>query len=99
MRNGASVADTVGPVLPDRPRFKRQGPSADYDSMSISATSGYSGAALLEVQRQVAVMKKTADAQESQGQALVELVKQAAPRGSGAAPQRPGVGSHIDVYA
>ena len=66
--------------------------------MSISAMSGYSGPVLLEVQRQVAVMKKAADAQESQAQALVELVKQA-PEGSGAAPQRPGVGSRIDVYA
>jgi hypothetical protein len=67
--------------------------------MSISATSGYSDAASLEVQRQIAVMKKTADVQESQGQALVELVKQSAPAGSGAAPQRPGVGSRIDVFA
>jgi hypothetical protein len=79
--------------------FKLQAPPADYDSMSISATSGYSDAALLDVQRQVAVMKKTADVQESQGQALVELVKQAVPGGSGAAPQRPGVGGRIDVYA
>ncbi len=60
--------------------------------MSISATSGYTDPALLELQRQVAVMKKTADVQESQGQALVELVKQAA-------PQRPGVGGRIDVLA
>lgn len=60
--------------------------------MSISATSGYSDAASLDVQRQIAVMKKTADAQESQAQALVELVKQSA-------PQRPGVGSLIDVRA
>jgi hypothetical protein len=67
--------------------------------MSISATSGYSDAALLDVQRQMAVMKKTADVQESQGQALVELVKHAAPGGAGAAPQRPGVGGRIDVYA
>ena len=64
--------------------------------MSISATSGYSDVAALNVQRQIAVMKKTADVQESQGQALVELVKQSAP---GAAPQRPGVGGRLDVLA
>jgi hypothetical protein len=60
--------------------------------MPISATSGYTDPAVLEVQRQVAVMKKTADAQKAQGQALVELVKQSA-------PQRPGVGTLIDVSA
>jgi hypothetical protein len=67
-------------------------PRADYDSMSVSATSGYTHPALLGVQRQIAVMKKAGDVQESQGQALVELVKQAA-------PQRPGVGGHLDVFA
>jgi hypothetical protein len=67
--------------------------------MSMSAISGYTDPALLNVQRQIAVMKKTADAQESQGQALVELVKQSVPEGSGAAPQRPGVGGRIDVFA
>jgi hypothetical protein len=61
--------------------------------MSISAISGSShSTAALDVQRQVAVMKKTMDAQEAQAQGLVELVKQSA-------PQREGVGSLIDVYA
>jgi len=63
--------------------------------MPISSTSGCSGCsdpALLEVQRQIAVLKKTADAQESQAQALVELVEQAV-------PERPGVGTRINVLA
>ena len=58
--------------------------------MTTSAISGY--AAPLDVQREIAVMKKTADAQESQANALVELVKHSA-------PQRPGVGTRIDVHA
>jgi hypothetical protein len=61
--------------------------------MSISATSGCSDTpASLEVQRQIAVLKKTADAQKTQAQGLVDLVKQSA-------PARPGVGGHVDVYA
>jgi hypothetical protein len=73
--------------------IQAQGRAADYESMPISATSGCSDtAASLEVQRQIAVMKKTADAQKSQAEGLVELVKQSA-------PERPGVGGRLDVYA
>jgi hypothetical protein len=80
----------VAPRL--QPALKLGGLAADYHRMPISATSGSSDAASFDVQRQIAVMKKAADVQESQGQALVELVKQSA-------PQRPGVGGRIDVFA
>ena len=66
--------------------------AADYESMTTSAISGYGDtAAPLDVQREIAVMKKSADAQEIQAKALVELVKRSA-------PQRPGVGGRIDAY-
>jgi hypothetical protein len=86
MRHGASDA-------PELIRIQAEGPAADYESMSISPTSGFADTpAMLEVQRQIAVMKKAADTQKAQAEGLVELVKQSA-------PQRPDVGGRIDVYA
>ena len=83
---------TTGDIVGSR-RFTLQDRVADYESMTISGTSGYADMApSLDVQREMAVMKKTADAQKAQAQSLVEMIRQSA-------PHRPGAGTRIDVYA
>ena len=61
--------------------------------MSISPASASAAAqARLDNDREVAVLKKTRDVQKDQAEALVELVKQAA-------PTAPHIGSLINVVA
>jgi hypothetical protein len=61
--------------------------------MSISpASASASYQARLDNDREIAVLKKARDVQKDQAEALVELVKQAA-------PTPPHVGSLIDVVA
>ena len=66
---------------------------ADWPHMSISpAFAGAAFQARLDNDREIAVMKKARDVQKDQAQALVDLVKQAA-------PTPPHVGSLINVLA
>jgi len=68
-------------------------PAADSRDVSLSVESISAAAqARTDTDRQIAVMKKSRDVHEAQAEALVELVKQAA-------PMPPRVGSLINVVA
>jgi hypothetical protein len=67
--------------------------AADCGDVSVSAESvSAASQARVDSDRQIAVMKKSRDVQEAQAEALVELVKQAA-------PTPPHVGTLINVVA
>jgi hypothetical protein len=82
-------------ILLPGPRLRTLAPSAhdsasaaDSWTMSISAVSG-SHAASSEVERTVAVLKKTKEVEKSTADSLTQLVKDAGPRSDG----------RIDTYA